>query len=254
IATGQLSREGNSDLRFSLTSTSAEQIQTIAYSFEELKKPIDEYEPQISGDLKFGGRVTGPLKDPTIEGDLNLASVALHDEPLGSLTGHGLFSPTEVRFENGTLTAAGGGTAKFTYAAPLDEAATEGHLDATLDRISSETLIAAAGLPSSQKFITGEVSGEAHLTGLPGSPRGNATIDLINGTVAGQTAELATASLVFDGNTARLDRAEVRLSQGRIFADGNLDLKSNAFQVKGRAENVDLAGVAKSAELTNLSV
>jgi outer membrane protein assembly complex protein YaeT len=250
-AAGRFSSEGDSDLRFSLTSTSAEQLQTIAYSVDEVKKALEDYEPQIAGDLKFEGRVTGTLKDPAIEGDLHAARISLHDELLGSLNGHLLFSPTEVRFENGLLTATNNGTLKFNYAAPRDKLATEGRLDAALDRIAVDTLIAAAGLPSGQKLISGELSGEAHLTALPASPQGTVTLNLVDGVIAGQTAELATAHLVLDGQTARLDRAEVRLPQTHLVAHGSVDLKSNIFQLQGKADSVDLGVLLTSLEIEN---
>ncbi|HEY6400158.1 MAG TPA: translocation/assembly module TamB domain-containing protein, partial [Blastocatellia bacterium] len=252
-AAGKFSRDGASDLRFSLTSKNAEQLQTIAYSIEEIRKSIEAFEPQILGDLKFEGRMQGPFKDPTLEGELNASNVSLHDEPLGAISGHLLFSPTEVKFENGALVAAGGGAAKFTYSAPRDARGAEGRLDATVERISGGTLIAAAGTPTGQKFFSGDISGEAHLTGLPGAPKGTATINLINGMIGGQSAELAAASLVFDGNHMRLSRAEVRLPQGKFTADGDMDLNSYAFQVKGRVENLDLAGIVNAAEAANLA-
>src|SRR4030095_11696109 len=134
-ASGQFSRDGTSDLRFSLTSKNAEQLQTIAYSIEEVRKSVEAFEPQILGDFRFEGRLQGPFKNPTLEGDINASNVLLHDEPLGSIGGHLSFSPTEVKFENGTLAAANGGSAKFTYSAPRDAMATEGRLDATVERI-----------------------------------------------------------------------------------------------------------------------
>src|SRR5262245_21594600 len=253
-AAGRFSRDGTSDLRFSLTSQNAEQLQTIAYSIEEVRKSVEAFEPQILGDFKFEGRLQGPFKAPTLEGDLNASKVLLHDELLGAVSGHLLLSPTEVKFENGALAAANGGSAKFTYSAPRDARAAEGRLDAAVERISGDTVIAAAGLPIGQKFFSGDIAGEAHLTGLPGAPKGTATINLINGTISGQTAELAAASLVFDGNSMRLNRAEVRLPKGRLTADGDMDLNSYAFQVKGRVENFDLAALANAAEAANLAV
>ncbi len=252
-AMGAFSRDGTSDLRFSLTSKNAEQLQTIAYSIEEVRKSVETFEPQILGDFKFEGRLQGPFKDPTLEGDLNASNVLLHDEPLGAISGRLSLSPTEVKFENGALVAANGASAKFTYSAPRNAQGAEGRLDATIERISGDTLIAAAGLPPGQKFFSGDVSGEAHLTGLPGAPKGTATINLINGTIGGQTAELAAASLVVDGNNMRLNRAEVRLPQGRLTADGDVDLDSYAFQVKGRVENLDLTGLVNAAETANLA-
>src|SRR5262249_12244578 len=253
-ATGAFSRDGTSDLRFSLTSKNAEQLQTIAYSIEEVRKSVEAFEPQILGDLKFEGRLLGSLKDPTLEGDLNASNVLLHDELLGAISGHLSFSPTEVKFENGALAAAQGGSAKFTYLAPRDARAAEGRLDATVERISGDTVIAAAGLPIGQKFFSGDISGEAYLTGLPGAPKGTASINLINGVIGGQTAELAAASLVFDGNSMRLNRAEVRLPQGRLTAAGDRAIKRYRFLAKGRGQDTDFARPANAAEAANLAV
>src|SRR5262249_34051076 len=215
---------------------------------------VEAFEPQILGDLKFEGRLQGPLKDPTLEGDLNASNVLLHDEPLGVMSGHLLFSPTEVKFENGALVAAQGGPAKCTNSAPRHARAAEGRLDATVERISGDTVIAAAGLPIGQKFFSGDVSGEAHLTGLPGAPKGTATINLINGTISGQTAELAAASLVFDGNSMRLDRAEVRLPKGRLTADGGMDVNKYAFQVRGGGGNVDFVVLGNDRQAATVVV
>src|SRR5262249_39942391 len=119
-ATGRFSRDGSSDLRFSLTSKNADQLQTIAYSIEEVRKSVEAFEPQILGDFKFEGRLQGAFKDPTLEGAVTASNVLLHHEPLGAISGHLSVSPTEVKFENGALAAAQGGSAKFTYSAPRD--------------------------------------------------------------------------------------------------------------------------------------
>jgi autotransporter translocation and assembly factor TamB len=251
-ATGHLTRKGDSDLRFSLTSTDATELQTIAYSIPDVEKSLADYKPRLAGAFSFEGSVTGSITDPAIEGDLKAADVGMRDRTIGSLTGHVRLTPTDVAFENATLAVADGGTAKFSYAAPRAAVATDGRLDATLDRINVETLTAAAGLSSQQQFISGVLSGEAHLTGLPGSPTGTATVNLLDGTLAGQTADLATANLVFDGKTARLERSEIRLAQGQLIANGNFDLKTNDFQLQGNADNVDLGQLTASLNVTTV--
>jgi outer membrane protein assembly complex protein YaeT len=250
-ANGQIATKGNaSDLRFSLTSTKAEELQTIAYSVKSVKDAVADYQPRISGDFRFDGRVTGSLSDPSLEGDLNASNIGAHDQTVGSLTGHVRFTPQEVAFENGVLASTDGGTARFTYSAPRAEVATSGRLDATIDHINIETITAAAGMSSQQKIISGSLTGEAHLTGLPGSPTGTATINLVNGTIEGQAADTATASLVFDGRTARLERAQLNFAQGQLTASGEYNLKSNDFQLQGRADNVDLNQLATSFNLS----
>lgn len=258
LATGatQLSANGKvaikdyaSDLSFSLNSTKAEELQTIAYSIKDVKDAVAEYQPHLAGNLRFDGRVTGSLKDPSIEGDLNASNIGVRDQTVGRLTGHLRVTPKEVAFENGLLAATAGGTASFTYSAPRAELASSGRLDATVDHLNVDTVTSAAGLHA-QQIISGSLTGEAHLTGLPASPTGVATVNLVDGTIQGQTAETATARVVFDGRTARLDRAELRFAQGQLTASGEYNLKTNDFQLQGRADNVDLNQLASSLDLS----
>ncbi|MBI3650343.1 MAG: outer membrane protein assembly factor BamA [Acidobacteria bacterium] len=249
VATGTLSSKGDSDLQFTLTSTNAAELQTIAYSVNAVKEALADFQPHLADPFNFQGRVTGKLSDPTIEGDVQAASLGLREETLGSLTGHVLVSPTQVAFENGVLAMRDGGTAKVNYSAPRATLATEGRLDATLDRVNVEALTAAMGL-SNQQFISGRLSGEAHLTGLPNAPNGTATVNLLEGTVAGQPAQVATANLLFDGRTARLEHSEIRLAQGQLMANGTYDLKSKAFQLQGNADKVDLGQLVASLKVT----
>ena len=250
-ASGRVAAKGNSsDLQFALASTKAEELQTIAYSINSVKDAVSSYEPRLAGDFHFNGRVTGSLSDPSLEGDLNAANIGAHEQTVGSLTGHLRFTPQEVAFENGVLATVDGGSAKFNYSAPRAEVATSGRLDAVIDHINIETITAAAGMSSQQKLISGSLNGEAHLTGLPGSPTGTATLTLNNGTIEGQAAENANASLVFDGRTARLERADLKFAQGQLTASGQYDLKTSDFQLQAHADNVDLNQLATSLNLS----
>lgn len=98
-ATGSLSVDGDSDLRVSLNSTSAEQMIQIARGFEAARPYIEQYELQLIGAFKFEGRVTGPIEKAVVEGDVNAETVGLRDAILGSFTGHVFISPAEARVE-----------------------------------------------------------------------------------------------------------------------------------------------------------
>jgi outer membrane protein assembly complex protein YaeT len=240
-ATGSVSRRGDSDLTFSVTSTNAAQLLELAQSVGTVARVLQPYDPKLAGDFSFKGRLAGPLDDPTIEGDLNASQVGVLGDTLGALTGHVRVTPTDVAFEGGTLAAANGGTAKFEYAAPRAETATSGRFDATLDRIGVGTVTTIAGVSKDQTYVSGELSGEVHVTGLPAAPTGKAEVNLVNGTVGGQPAEVAAASVVFDGRSARIERAELRTAQGQFVADGEYEFESKNFRLDARAENVDLS-------------
>ncbi|MGH9937499.1 MAG: translocation/assembly module TamB domain-containing protein, partial [Blastocatellia bacterium] len=255
-ATGKLALDGDSDLRFSLTSTRAEEFETILNSSGlvagQVERLLKTYEPHLFGDFSFTGTLTGRLDNPTIAGDLQASSFGLRDEILGALKGRVVVSPSELRFEQGSLTTSdtnGVGSVTINYASPLDAAATGGRLDITFERIALDMMLSAMGLPTRQKLVTGEVSGEAHLTGLPAAPSGEASLNLSNGVIAGQHAESATAMIEFDGQTARIERVEARLPQGRFTASGAVNLQTNEYQFQGQAEQLGLQRIAEAFEL-----
>lgn len=254
LATGQLSYEGDSDLRVSLTSSRAEELVQIARSIELARPFIIENEPQLIGELKFDGRITGKLNDGIVEGDVNAATVGLRDALIGALSGHIIASAKELKIRNGLITALNGGSAKFDLFAPLDPKAETGTLEATINRISLETILAATGLPDAGDFIGGDLSGQANLTGLPGALRGSAKISLIEGKIANQSASLATADLKFDGQQALLELLEVQLLKSHLTATGSFHLKDFAFQAQGKADQVALDSIAEAFELKDTKV
>ncbi|MGH9935766.1 MAG: translocation/assembly module TamB domain-containing protein, partial [Blastocatellia bacterium] len=253
-ATGKLAISGDSDLRFSLTSTRAEELQTILNSSGlatgQLERLLKTYEPHLFGDFSFTGTLAGQIENPTIAGDAVASSFGLRDEILGSVRGRVLVSPAEFRFERGSLTTDDGGSLTINYAAPRDATATQGRLDLTFERINIDRLLGAFGLGARQKFVTGAISGEAHLTGLPAAPQGDVNLNLVDGVIAGQAAESATAVIKFDGQTARIERVEAKLPQGRFVASGSVNLQTNEYQFQGQAEQLALERIAEAFELS----
>jgi outer membrane protein insertion porin family len=253
-ANGTLAQNGNSNLAFVLNSTRAEQLLTIASAVPALQPIISEYEPNVSGNFNFTGNLQGNIADPSLSGNLTAEKIGIQNELLGSLSGQLVFSPAEIRFENALLTANNGGTVKLNYAAPRAETATSGTLDATFERINAEEIVKAAGFSLEQKLIAGELTGEARLTGLPAAPRGSVNVNLQNGTIAGQPAQLATANIIFDAQTARLERVEARLPQGNVTASGTYDLKTKNYQVQGEANEISLAKLVEAFEVKDTTV
>jgi outer membrane protein assembly complex protein YaeT len=250
IASGKLSIDGDSDLRFAFNSTQADQLIQIARAFERARPYIEQYEPQLIGNLRLEGRVTGQIEKAAIEAKVEAETFGLRDAlPSNSLSGRVFASPTEARVEAGLITASNGGSVKFDLTWPFDKNATSGALNAALDRISLETLLAASGLPSANQFISGDISGEAHLTGLPAAIEGDAQFNLIDGKIADQPAQAARAEIRLEGKDALLEELEVRLSQSRILANGSMNLEDYAFQLGGKADQISLENLANAFEL-----
>ncbi|MBL8188291.1 MAG: translocation/assembly module TamB domain-containing protein [Acidobacteria bacterium] len=253
-ATGTLSYEGESDLRVALVSTQSEELIQIARSIEQARPFIVENEPQLLGDLKFDGRITGKLDQAIVAGDVSAATVGLRDALIGALSGKVTASKDELRIVNGTLTALNGGSAKFDLYAPLDPKSEAGTLEATINRISLDTILAATGLPDAGDFIAGDLSGQTSLTGLPGALRGTAKVSLVDGTISGQAVNLATAELKFDGQQALLEPLEVQLPKTHLVATGSFHLKDFVFQAQGKADQIALDSLAESFQLKDTKV
>lgn len=252
-ATGKLALSGETDLRFTLASTRAEELQTILNSpgliTGQIEQLLKTYEPQFFGDFSFTGSITGQIDNPTIAGELRAASFGLSDEILGALSGRVFVSPAEWRFEQGLLTTDDGGTVAINYVAPRDAASTQGRLDLTFERINIDRLLVVLGLPTQQKLVAGEVSGAAHLTGLPAAPQGNVNLNLLDGVIAGQHAQSATAIIEFNGQTARIKRVEARMPQGHFVASGSFNLQTGEYQFQGQAEQLALQRLAEAFDL-----
>jgi outer membrane protein insertion porin family len=253
-ASGPLTFDGQSDLRVSFNSTQAEQIIQIARGIEAARPFIEQYEPQLIGNFKLEGRVTGRIGSASIEADVNAETFGLRDAILGSFAGHVFVSPTEARVEKGLITTQSGGSVKFDLATPLDKNATSGKLSATIDRVSLETILAAAGSPSANQFISGDVSGEANLAGLPASASGAATVTMSDARIADTPAQLATASVKFDGKNATLERLELRTPQSHLTANGSMNLDDYSFQASGKADQISLANLAQAFDLKETRV
>ncbi len=253
-ATGTLNYEGESDLRVSLVSTQSEELIQIARSIEETRPFIVENEPQLLGELKFDGRITGKLDQAMVTGNVNAATVGLRDALIGALAGQIALSKDELRITEGSLTALNGGSAKFDLFAPFDPKSEAGTLKATINRISLDTILAATGLPDAGDFIDGALSGRANLTGLPGALRGTANISLMDGTISGQAVNLATADLKFDGQQALLEPLEVQLPKTHLLATGSFHLQDFVFQAQGQADQIPLDSLAESLELKETKI
>jgi outer membrane protein insertion porin family len=254
-ASGSVSLDGNSDLRVALNSSEASQLLTIAKAVPEAERYIREYEPLLTGNLEFNGRLTGKLEQPVIEGDVTAASVGMRDALLGSVTAKLYVAPNELRVQTGVLNASNGGTLKFDLATPLGEVAPNtGKLDLVVDKLELEAVLAAVGSPSLMEFVTGNVSGEAHLTGLPKAMQGSGRFNLIDGTIAKQAAELAQVDFKLDGQKVLLEKLEARLLQSALVASGQLDLEKKTYQASGEAKQIALNRLVEAFELTTAQV
>lgn len=254
-ASGALGISSGSNLHFTLTSSEAAELVRIASSIEFLRPYITTYEPQLIGELKFDGKITGSLlNNPALEGDLSIAMTGMRDAILGSLTTHIAVTGTEFRLEKGLISESEGGQIAFNLAIPTDAKAVTGNLDANITKISLEILLAAIGSPNAEQFISGKVGGQVHLTGLPAAASGEAKIKLDDALLSQKPAKNAEVELKFDGKEASIVRLDLATGDSSITANGKLNLETYEFKVQIMGDKLALESIPTAFELQNTAL
>lgn len=246
---GSMAIDGESNLGFTLESSGAEELLKIAHTFPPLQAFLTENEPKLHGELNFNGKVAGNLNWTSIDGDLDLEDLGLHDAKIGRLSGRLSLSTTDIKVQNGVITSPDGGVINFEFEAPLEPGSSDGKLEAKLDHIKLDAILAAVGAPKLNQFITGELIGEASFRGLPASPTGTAKFKLDGGTVGVQSTEAATLEFRAENKRLLLDRMEINLPQSRLLASGSMSLEDYSFAIRGKADQLRVENLAQTLGL-----
>lgn len=247
-ATGQFSfaRE-ETDLRLDLASADATELQSVLTAsgiFPSVDEELERYGIQLGGRLAFNGTVRGKLDDPTIDGRASVDRFTMQGRELGSLAAALNITPDVINLTDGRLTEADGGGVQFTLNAPRN-GTNNIDLNATLDRVNAATLLAVLpqgkqGLSLSPGDLQGDLSGSINVRGLPDAMNGVADLRIGQGSFRGEPFESVSAHATFNGSIINLENLEARLNAGVINASGTINRQSEAFDINGRATNVQL--------------
>lgn len=247
-ATGRFDlRNDNSDLDVALRSTDANEIVNLVRVTglsPEFESQFDSMKAAVAGNVSFGGKITGNLTDPTIDGRASLASLSMRGRDLGSLASDILVTPVETEFRNGKLQQADGGSVAFNIKIP--SAGTNSiTVNAELAGVNAGNLLAAlpVDLPERLNDFNGKTSGTVNLSGLPDGSQGEINIASEKGTVAGQSFDSLTAKAVFNGTLINIERGEIKVGDGFVAAKGSYDTASSRFDlnIEGKAVPLPLA-------------
>jgi translocation and assembly module TamB len=256
-ASGQFSLDrADSNLQLNLTSTDASELQRVLVSsgfFPTIEEKLDAYGIELAGNLSFNGTIRGKLDQPEIDGRAALASLLVNGRDAGALSLDLNSTPTELRITDGRLKQPDGGGVQFTLNAPLtgtDNVA----LDATLDRVNSQNLLAIiAGIKSgggggfppataglSNINLNSPLSGRINVTGIPNAMNGNADLRFGAGTLRGEPFESIVARATFNGANVNLENVDARFNAGHVVASGTFNTTTNAFDLQARGESIQL--------------
>jgi translocation and assembly module TamB len=255
-ASGQFSLDrADSDLQLNLASTDASELQRVLVSsgfFPDVEDKLDAYGIELAGNLSFNGTIRGKLDQPEIDGRASLASLLVNGRDAGKLSLDLNSTPTELRITDGRLVQPDGGGVQFTLNAPLtgtDNIA----LDATLDRVNSQNLLAIIngfkssgfGSPSSKKALSdvqlnSPLSGRINVKGIPNAMNGNADLRFGAGSLNGEAFESIVAHATFNGPDVNLETVDAHFNAGHITANGTYNTTTNKFDLQARGEAIQL--------------
>ncbi|HVG38433.1 MAG TPA: hypothetical protein VM870_04035, partial [Pyrinomonadaceae bacterium] len=247
-AAGQFSLTRDSNLQISATSTDAAELRRLVGGSglaPEVEEKLGEYGVNLGGKFAFNGTLTGPLTAPSLSGQTSVESFLLQGRNLGALTAAIETTPNAVRIRDGRLTERDGGGVQFSLLAPLDGSDT-GTIEATLDRANAATLVGAIpNLPANVRLgfgsLRSDLSGSVNVTGFPGAMAGRADLRFGPGSIRGEVIQGIDLLANFSGSTVTLENLDARLRSGRLTAKGTADLKTQAFDINARGENINLA-------------
>jgi len=258
-ASGQFSFENDSNLQVALSSSDADELQTILISsglLPEIDDQLRSYGVGLSGQLAFEGNIRGQLDSPDVNGKFSLGTLLINGIELGSLSAAIQMTAAELRISDGRLIEKDGGGAQFSLVSSRTRES-DTSLDATLDRANVATLLAVlpklapASASASQGLESNtqaDVSGTIKVTGIPKAMNGSADLRLGPGRLGGEPLESMVARATFSNSRINVENIDLRLAAGRISGTGSVDTETKLFDFQGKAERIQLA---RLAALTN---
>jgi translocation and assembly module TamB len=255
-ASGRFSFENDSNLQVDLNSSDATELQTVLVSsglLPEVEARMDEYGIGLAGQLAFNGHIRGNLNSPNVNGRFSLGSLLVNGNEMGSLSASIVMNESELRIPDGSLVERDGGGIRFSLVDPQG-GENDISLDATLDRFSARSLLAAVPLPGNALTADtqSDLSGQIKVSGIPKAMVGSADLRFGPGRLGGEPLEAMTARATFNGPNVNLESVDVRLVAGHIVGTGNYNTDTKAFSVKGNAEGIQLARLASLANRPGL--
>lgn len=244
---GDVGWDKTGTLDFDLASTDAAQLQNVAIDFalalgsDTIKEAVGKLqgsEVQLMNGLRLSGKLIGSLDAPQLAGRFALDTVNLYDEPLGALTGELSYADDVLRVVNGRLAQPQGGEAEFALNYPLkieNGATLRAHL--TKYALGSAVRLAAS-LPVS---VTGELTGDAEMTGLPGAVRAKAEVKIVKAKFGENTFDEAGGRVAFDGSRVEVSELKLRSGSGALQGAASFDLNTMGYRVSLSGDNLDIA-------------
>jgi TamB, inner membrane protein subunit of TAM complex len=216
-----------------------ESDQVLAGIMTDFGKPVGPV--PFGGRGEFDGSMTGPFRDPRVEGNFSGEDLRAFDTLWGNGDAHIIVEDNYVRVTDGTVKLNESDMrfdGLFSLGYPRDDGRDEIDARIRVVRRDMDSLRHAFGID--EYPMSGLLSGEFHLTGGYRRPIGFGGITLDNLVAYGEPFPGATASLRFDGSGVRIDGVTVEKGGGTITGAAVVGWDSTySFNFDGRRIPID---------------
>ena len=171
----------------------------------------------IGGRGEFDGLFTGPFSRPRVEGQVAGEDVRAWDTLWGEGSAHIVVEDGYVDVTDGRITRDGSeisAEGRFALGYPRDDHGEEINARFRASKRDVQSLSHAFELDDYP--VTGDLTGEFHLTGMYQHMFGFGAMTIENGAAYGETFDTAQSSLRFDGNGVHLDDATMKKASGNL--------------------------------------
>ncbi len=239
-------RGGESQLAVEATTSDLREITTLAAMIQAAMQPSLPASkiPELAGAANLNARVTGTVKEPRIQAQVNAQNLVINGSKWNSLVLATRGNSSELVIQNGTLKAGGNEQINFSGKAGLqgwslaENSPVE--LQASFANMPAQTAeeIAQVHYP-----VSGILSGKVSVSGTKAAPDAIAAITLSKGSAWNEAIDNLTINAESRGGALH-SNLKLQIPAGTISAEGNYTLATQQYEMKLHGGAIDLEKIS----------
>lgn len=233
--------------QYKVESSKAEQLFLLAKSLKLFDEKILSNNPEIAGNLKVTGQISGLLDKPNITSDFQLQNLALQGNKFQNLVGNLKITPEDIQLTIDKLSDKQGGNLQLVYQGKSNDPANTGQLKANINNLHL-TLYNA----DKKEFFVGVINGKAEFTNLGERAEGNARLKLNSSKVADQVIDSGEFEVKLANQIADVNILSLEIAAAKINGRASLGLQTKDFTFQGKVNQLDIAKLNLNQDLAGI--
>ena len=193
--------------------------------------------PDLHGQAHFSGVLSGPAKDPKLQGQLTASNVQVDGSEWRSIRTNVQLSSSQVSLQNGMLQSATRGQLIFSASAGLDHWSLGPASALSIQTSASNLSLAALEHLAKQNYpVDGTVSADISINGTKQNPSGHGSVQITKASAWDQPVNNFSAKFDASGSAIK-STAELQLPAGNVNANVTFEPQTKRYDA-----SVDTSG------------